>query len=184
MFEIGESLDAHACLLMIHIIQLKKKNQVWQKLVTTKTSSLHIPLSQTGRQHCFQRLNEVLTVCNQSISSMQDHGLQQLWQFHLFTNENTIRWFYRSHKLANALFICFVSTFCDKTIIFFSPKKEITGPLSVTLSVQPTITETYLCHMDFGANVGYGYVSASNSRNSYIKASGYRQLWIFLDIFV
>lgn len=59
-------------------IRLKMGNQVWQQLVTTKTSSLHIPLSQTGRQHCFQRLNEVLTVCNQSISSMQDHGLRQL----------------------------------------------------------------------------------------------------------
>ena len=48
--------------------------------------SLHIPLSQTGRQHHYQMLNVVQSGCNQSTLTKQDHGHPQLSPFPLHNN--------------------------------------------------------------------------------------------------
>lgn len=62
---------------------IQKKGNLRDWLSEIGESALHIPLFQIDKQRCRQKLIEVLTLCSQNISVMQDYGPLQLLWFHL-----------------------------------------------------------------------------------------------------
>lgn len=61
---------------------------IYSEAESQQIEVLHIPLSQTDKQHCSRMLNEVLNACNQSTSVVQDCDHRQLLPFHLQYDKN------------------------------------------------------------------------------------------------